>query len=150
MRGQERLNLHMTGMQVVTTMSEGNPGAFRALLDIMRLGSVIDPQGLPDGLGAILMLDTLGIHGSRIWMLFNDVCGRDVAKMLAVLRAEQLGQLAGVTEEALDHAIDNRGAGLDLEVIMAAVCKRLDKFNRLHATLTKFVDPLETPGPSRA
>ena len=129
-RGHERIQLHMTGLEIVTCMAEGNPGALTALLEIMGKGSSeIDPQGLMGGMGAILMLDTLGIHGSRIWMLFSDVCGRNVVKMIAVLRAEQLGQLAGVTEAALNHAIENRGDGLDLDAVVIAVCERLEKFN---------------------
>lgn len=125
----ERIRSHMSIQDVVVAMSEGNPGAIVTCMQIIQLGEKIDPKSFAGGLGALLMLDTLHIYGSRLYMLWNDVCGRDVAKTLAVLRAYQLGQLAGVTEEALNHAIDNRGQGIDLEKVGKAVTKRLPSFN---------------------
>jgi len=75
------------------------------------------------------MMDTLGIYEERIWGLYEDVCGGEPGKVIALLRAYQLGQLAGVTLEALNHAIDNRGDGLDLEAVVEAVKGRLPNFN---------------------
>lgn len=77
----------------------------------------------------ILLLDTLEIYNERIYMLWSDVCGRDMGKMIAVLRAYQLGQLAGVNAVALNHAIDNRGDGIDLAAVVEAVRSRLTNFN---------------------
>ena len=80
-------------------------------------------------LAQLMALDSLGIWEERVYMLWNDVCHRDTGKTIAVLRAYQLGQLAGVTKQALDHAIDHRGQGLDLEAVVAAVKQRLPNFN---------------------
>ncbi|MBI4157821.1 hypothetical protein HY502_03155 [Candidatus Woesebacteria bacterium] len=124
----ERIRLDMSVRDVIVAMCDGNPGAVAACAEITQLGEEIDPDAFSGGLGAFLMLDTLNIYGSRLYMLWNDVCGRDVAKTLAVLRAYQLGQLAGVTEDAINHAIDNRGEGINLDEVVKAVTARLPNF----------------------
>jgi len=128
--GKTKLRLDMTIMEIMLEMSEGNPGAASVLMQILDKGEKIDPQGMFGGLGAILDLDTHGIYGPRIWMLFKDVCKQDLVSMLAVLRADQLGQLAGCTDAAIDHAIDNYGEGLDIPKIVAAVKEQLEDFGK--------------------
>lgn len=126
---KERIRLEMTTMEVVLAMAEGNPGAIRVCTNLLRDADSIDPDAIMGGLGAIMGMDTLGIYASRIWQLYKDVCKQDLAMMLAVLRAFQLGQLAGVTKVALNHAIDHYGDGLDLSAIMVAMQERLPNFN---------------------
>lgn len=119
----------MTGMDIVLEMGEGNPGALTCCAEIVKIGSKIDPDDAMQGWGSILMLDSLGLYGSRLYQLWSDVCKRHTGKMIAVLRAFQLGQLAGATEDAINHAVDNRGEGLDLDAIVNAVKERLPNFN---------------------
>jgi hypothetical protein len=126
--GTERIKFEMSALDVFYAMSEGNPGALRVCMDIMTQGEMIDPEHIFKGLGHIMTLDTLGIYGSRIWMLYKDACHEDLPTMLAVLRANHLG-LAGVTDGAVNHATDNYGDGLDLKAIMEAVQTRLPRFN---------------------
>jgi hypothetical protein len=38
-----------------------------------------------------MLLDSLGIYGPNVWVIFKDVCEQNHARMLAVLRATQLG-----------------------------------------------------------
>jgi len=98
-------------IDVVTKMSEGNPGALRVIMELYKETPTIDPQNLLGGLGPILDLDTLGIYGPRIWMLYKDVCGEDVAKTNWMLRAWQLGV---ISEDELNKRIDNYGRdGID-------------------------------------
>ncbi|MCC6404818.1 MAG: hypothetical protein IT405_00290 [Candidatus Yanofskybacteria bacterium] len=61
-------------------------------------------------------------------MLYSDACDSDLVKMVAVLRANQLGQLAGTRADALHHAIEHRGEGLDLDAVLQAVKERLPRF----------------------
>jgi hypothetical protein len=35
----------------------------------------------------IMLLDSLGIYGPNVWVIFKDVCEQNHARMLAVLRA---------------------------------------------------------------
>jgi hypothetical protein len=124
-----RLSLGMNGQQVVIAMAGGNPGALNVCVRILKEGGVIDPDDAFGGLGTILALDALGIHEERIWLLYKDVCRQDLAKMIAVLRARQLGQLAGATEAAINHAMDHGGQGLDLDKILDAVQAKFPRFN---------------------
>jgi len=127
----ERINdLNMTVTDVIVAMAGGNPGAVVACAEVMKKSGKVDPDSALGGLGALMLLDTLNIWEHRIWMLYKDVCKHDVVKMLAVLRAYQLGQLAGCTESAINHAIDNCGDGIDLDAVLAAVKKRLVRFSK--------------------
>lgn len=73
------------------------------------------------------MMDTLGIYGSRIWMLYKDVCGEDLVKTIAILRSYQLGFL---NEVELNFAIDNYGRGVDVDRLMEKVTDHLTNFNK--------------------
>ena len=77
------------------------------------------------GVLPVLSLDTLGFYGSRIWMLYKDVCAENLSRMLAVLRANQLGFL---TDEQLHHAVDNDGAGINVPALCARVVAKLPNF----------------------
>ena len=125
-----RIKFEMTGLEVLMAMSGTpetgyNPGALRVCKDLLQLGDDIDPDNAFGGLGALLNLDSLGIYAERVWMFYKDVCREDYATMLAVARAAQLGILDA---HKLDHAIDNRGAGIDVPAILAAVKERLPAF----------------------
>ena len=120
-----KLQLQDTMVDVVSKMSEGNFGAIRVCTELMEADARIDPDAMLAGIGPLLGLDTLGIYGSRIWMLYKDVCGEDITNTLAVLRAHQLGQLDTTT---LMYAIDNYGDGIDCVAVLTGVQERLPRF----------------------
>lgn len=77
----EKINGNMNMMEMVMIMSEGNPGAMSVIMGMMQ-----DLTGPRD----ILMLDSMDIRGSHLYMLNNDCCRRDPAKFkrtLMVLRS---------------------------------------------------------------
>ena len=81
-------------------------------------------------MGPLFSLDALNIYRQRIYAFWHSVCGEDLVEMIAVMCAEQLGQLAGVNRATIDHAIDNHGEGLeDLDAVVLAVKERLPNFN---------------------
>lgn len=90
-----RIDLNDNATSVIYKMSDGNHGSVRALLDIWSNGPVIDPYNGLGGLGPILMLDTLEIYSEQIWVLFSDICDRNIARTIAVIRAAQLGYING-------------------------------------------------------
>lgn len=120
-----RITAEMTLMDSIVEMCEGNPGALRVLMGIMKNTETIDPDNALGGLGTVLMLDTFGIYGSRIWMLYKDVCGESIANTIGVLRAVQLGL---VSQATMDQAINNQGAGLDVYATVQKVKAELPRF----------------------
>jgi hypothetical protein len=73
-------------------MSEGNPGAIQALVD-MGYQSALDGHPLGQ-FYAPLGLDGWGIYGTDIYILWNDLCDRDPARALAVIEATQYGDVS--------------------------------------------------------
>lgn len=120
-----KIQLNDSMQDVMFKMSEGNPGALNVCVQILKEGARIDPDDIMGGLGTILSLDTLGLYGSKIWMLYKGVCGGDLPKMLAVLRGCQLGF---VTDAQLRRAVDAYGEGLDVPAVCAQVSERLPRF----------------------
>jgi hypothetical protein len=66
----------------------------------------------------LALLDTYGICGPRIYMLYKDVCRLSIANTEAVLLATYRGI---VSEQQLNTAIDNHGRGLDVATIVQQV-----------------------------
>lgn len=93
-------------IDMLVKMSEGNPGAITALMDILEKSEKIDPQGAFGGLGSILLLDTWEIYGTDIYILWSDKCQRDCRKLLMIMRACQMGNfpLTKLKEMAADQA----------------------------------------------
>ena len=124
----ERIKLTDNAQTAIAKLSEGNPGALSVCIAIFNQGATIDPDaGALGGFGPLLSLDTMGIYGPRIWMLYKDVCAEDLRVMLALMRARQLGLLAA---SGLLHGIDNRGAGIDIDAVVARVEERLPDFQK--------------------
>lgn len=125
-RRKQRINdFGMTTMDVVATLSDGNPGAVDVLCRLLNEGPTIDPDCALGGLANLLDLDSHGIYGSRIWMFYKNVCKQDLIRMVGLLRAVQLGLLEG---HKLHSAIDNYGVGLDIPALIAQVKERLPRF----------------------
>lgn len=89
-----RIELTDTGMNMIMKMADGNPGAVSAMMAIIAEHDAIDPQAIMGGVGAVMMLDTWEIYGSDIYILWNDKCGRDVRKMLMIMRSCQMGNFS--------------------------------------------------------
>ena len=121
---KNKCGLNDTVIDVFMKLSEGNPGALNVCMQIVSDGPKIDPD-CARPLITLLTFDDLGIYGSRIWMLYKDVCDQDLEATLGVMRGHQLGY---VTEWQLNHAIDNRGDGLDVVDILSQVQEFLPNF----------------------
>ncbi|MFZ2950920.1 MAG: hypothetical protein WA003_15705 [Desulfuromonadaceae bacterium] len=67
-------------------------------------------------------------------MLYNDVCGENLENTLGVLRACQLGH---ISDSTLNHAIDNRGEGVDVAALVAYVKSVLPGFGVKDAEAVK-------------
>ncbi len=122
-----RIKLTDNFMDCMVKMAGGNPGAASVLVMIMKESPEIDPQGFGDGLGTILSLDTEGIYEERIWMLYKDLCGKDIVKLFACLRGSQLGF---ITTQQLNDAIDGTQGIFDVDDLLAEVKNRLTEFDK--------------------
>jgi hypothetical protein len=80
-------------------MSNGNPGALHAIIDLASDGII--------GLSIVEWIDQLGLKGAQIYMLFCDCCGRDINKVKAVKIAHEEGKLT--TEELIDNLSQTYG-----------------------------------------
>jgi|SRR5208337_730700 len=89
-----RISLDDNLQSALVEMCEGNPGGLTVLIELVKQVPRIDPGAFMGGLLYILRLDDLGLYGSHIWMLFKDVCGQEVAGVVTLLRANQLGHLS--------------------------------------------------------
>ena len=129
---REKINLMDTEKEVLMKLSEEdtggyNPGALNVCMNLLKDGDTIDPQAAFGGMSHLLNLDSYNIYGHRIWMLYKDVCHEDLIRTVAVLRAMQLGI---APEKDVQHAIDNRGQGIDVDALLAAVKERLPEFGK--------------------
>lgn len=122
-----RIELHDSLQDALIKIVEGNPGALNACLELYTQTPAIDPDAALAGLSGIMILDTWGIYGPRIWLFYKDVCGCDCKKVLACIRAVQLGLLP---ETTLQHAIDNDGEGIDHDAVLKMVQERLSAFGQ--------------------
>jgi len=123
----DRIRLNDSVIDMVVKMAEGNPGAAVAMRDILDNAERIDPDNLMGGIGVILYLDTFKIYGSRIWILYKDVCKQNVTHTIAVLRATQMGHISLKT---LNHAIANYGEGIFMDQIMGNLQQNLTNFGK--------------------
>jgi hypothetical protein len=109
---------------VAVKFGDGNMGGTRVCCDIIKDAAIIDPDGL-GCLTPFMMMDNLQIYGSKIWMLYKDVCREDLVKMLGMLRCVQMGLLDSAT---LLTAMENRGRGVDVDALMLKLREKLPRF----------------------
>lgn len=127
-----KINLTDSTQDALVKMASGNPGAIAAMMDILQKHDSIDPQALMGGLGAILILDTWGIYGSDIYVLWSDKCGKDARKMLMIMRAVQLGLFPErkLKEMAADQSRRINLTGEEWADLDKKVCEELTEFKR--------------------
>jgi hypothetical protein len=73
---RQKLELKMTFREILTIMSEGNPGAINVLLKLLMA---------PDGIKYVLDLDDMGMRGWQIWVAWRDFCREDLGTLIASL-----------------------------------------------------------------
>ena len=127
-----RITLTDTILDVVTKMSDGNPGAINTMMLILKEAKNIDPQAFMDGLSVLLSLDDMGIYGTEIYILSNDQCNRDIRKLLMLLRATQLGFISRerIKKIASSQTRENLLSEKEMDLLDNKVCSELDQFSK--------------------
>lgn len=129
MANERITDLNMTVPRCARLLSGNYQNSYEVCLDLLKQGPKVDPDDIFEGFSNLLQLDTLNIWDEQIYALFADVCKSNVSKVIALLRAYQLGQLAGATEKAIKFAINNHGQGIDIDAVVKAVKEELPAFN---------------------
>lgn len=127
-----RIGLGDGGVDVAIKLSEGNAGAVTVIAMLFKENAKIDPQSALGLYSSVLHLDNLGIYGSKIWMLYKDVCGQDLRKMIALLRANQLGFVSNIE---IKTAIESYGQGINLNDLVSKVEGALNEFQKETTTV---------------
>jgi len=126
-----RLNLDDGMLEITTKMSGGHPIAMNVIMQLFAEGSKIDKDTPMGGIGTLLNLDSLEIYGTDIYILYNDICDRDLVKTIAVVRASQLGFLDGkILKDACSRQDRSGKKMIDVELLYKKVYEYLPKFNR--------------------
>ena len=125
-----RIQLTDTMVDIMAKMSEGNPGALTALMECVTDDDKTDPDSLMRGLGPALSLDTMGIYGTDIYVLWSDICEKNTPKFMAVIRAHQLGFIGQVVLKDACSRQDYSGKDIiDVDNLYVRVCERLPNFD---------------------
>ena len=127
-----RIELEDTFINAMMKMSEGNPGAATALMELVTETPKIDPQSAFGELSVLLSFDTHGIYGTEIYIIWNDKCDRDARKVNVLLRAVQLGILpeSKLVEMAKDQRRQVNLTPEEWEDIDSKVCDQLEDFQK--------------------
>lgn len=76
---RERIGAHDSLQDIIIKMSEGNPGALTALVEVVKADPVM-------GFMDLLHLDDMGMRGPQIWVAFKDHCKQDLAAFVKAIR----------------------------------------------------------------
>jgi len=126
-----KIGLKDSGKDIVVKMSEGNPGAMTVIMECIKQGAEIDPESAMEGFGPILLLDSYEIYGSNIYIIWNDICNRNLRDFIMLLRCVQMGLLS--INELKEQMGNGRGFPFDskrFEELNNALCEKLTKFQK--------------------
>ena len=116
--------------QMLIKMSDGNPGGLTAMIQLLKETESIDPINALGGVGNILQLDDMGIYGTDIYVLWSDICDRNTARLITVLRATQLGLISRETVINASSRQDYSGKTMiPIEDLYKQVKEELDVFD---------------------
>jgi len=127
----QRIQLTDSIMDITIKMCEGNPGAMTFIMGAFKESEEIDPDGMGN-LGFILNADRCGIYGTDLYVLWSDLCDRNMTLSIALLRATQLGI---ISDELLADACNRQDySGKDIiavQEVYEKVCEQLPNFQRI-------------------
>lgn len=111
-----KLELTDSLQDVITKLSEGNPGAINFLFEIIK------HQGNNpiESFGEFLTIDSMHLYGSHLYMLWNDCCNRDVEKSLKIIKGYRLGNIKDndIKDNDIKERIINVGYGMSFDDLL--------------------------------
>jgi hypothetical protein len=113
---------------MIVLLCEGDAEAEKVFYMLIKTWRIDPCAGLPTAWNALALLDELGIYGARIATLHKEICGENIVKTLAVLRAWEFGF---VTAAQINAAIDNKSAAsIDADRLLALLQRMYPRFGR--------------------
>jgi hypothetical protein len=107
---RKEIDSKATTLDLITLMSEGNPGAINVLMQLMK--------ETEEGLILAVHLDDMNIRGTQIWIGYKDYCGEDIHKFAECVKTRDQGMVDKINAEGL------RGNHKDKAVKSGASYKR--------------------------
>lgn len=122
-----RLKLEQSLPEAVLAMSEGYPGAMTVLMNSIEKSPSIDPDAaMLGGFSFLMNLDTFGIYGSDIWILYKDICRENLSHAIGLVRAVQCGCVS--KNDLLEAIKAERGHRLDVQSALVKLKETLPNF----------------------
>lgn len=120
-----KLQLTDSTIEILDKMSEGNPGAISILTTLLFKETT---EELVDSvMHIILPLDTLGVYGSKLYMLWTDACDKNTDKVKKVIELWRTGKL---TKEEI-HENLNQGYAKPFDQVEEFFKKKDDDLERI-------------------
>lgn len=89
---------------IIYKISEGNPGVIAFILELSNL---CDKKAI-NFVKLLMIIDSMELYGSSLYMLWNDSCGRDINKSIKIIQAFRVGI---ITKQHIKERILNVGYG---------------------------------------
>ncbi len=111
METRRRIEAGMGLMDMITTMSEGNPGAVSVLAQISNKDPVMG------GFMELLSLDDMNIRGTQIWVAYKDFAKEDIDIFLEAVKKRDSKMVDEVNKQGQmgnhDHVAVTSGASFN-------------------------------------
>ena len=69
---------------MVVKLCKRNPGAMTAIMEMMEYTPIVDPSNMLGLFSPLLTLDRIGIYGTDIYVLWSDICDKNIIKTLTI------------------------------------------------------------------
>jgi hypothetical protein len=89
---RSKIQLSDSVRDIMTKMSEGNPGALTVLVKLYK-------EHGDKGIFTMLGMDDMNIRGSQIWLAYKDHCGEDLGKLVEAVQARDSDMVETVNRE---------------------------------------------------
>lgn len=127
---ETRIKLEDDLMSAVLKLSDGNPGALSALMEMAQNSPEVDPDSFGGVFSPLRSLDMHNIYGTDVYVLWYDICGKCNVTALAVLRATQLGFLpSAVLKDACSRQDRSGRSMINTKELYSSVKERLPNFD---------------------
>lgn len=120
-----RITLGDKTATIIKILSNGNTGAISVMSQLIKYTCDIDPDSKRGAFDVFMDLDNYDIVGADIWNLYKHVCGENLPRFIALLRAVQLGI---ISKDALEDVLIY-GDSPEVDHIARHVKEQLPNFN---------------------